>query len=91
MDEPIIHPRVTERHPELTEDDVRYAWRRSHYEALRPESPNFPEYVWIGFDRRGREVEMVGTLTKRGWLVYHANTPVSKSVRDEIKRHERRG
>lgn len=90
MDEPIIHPRVLTRHPELTEDDVRHAWLHSHYEAMRPDSPNFPEYLWIGFDGSGREVEMVGTLTNRGWLIYHANTPVSKSVRDEIKRNERR-
>ena len=90
MDEPIVHPRVMRGHPELSEDDVKRAWCHSYYEALRPESPNFPEYVWIGRDARGREVEMVGTMTNEGWLIYHANTPVSKSVKDEIKRNERR-
>ena len=33
---------------------------------------------------------MVGTLTNEGWLVHHANAPISKSVKDEIKRNERR-
>ena len=42
-----VHRRVTERHPQLTEDDVLEAWRNAYYEALRPESPNFPEYLWI--------------------------------------------
>ena len=91
MDELIVHPRVMREHPELSEEDVRCAWRHSYYEALRPESPNFPEYLWIGRDARGREVEMVGTMTNKGWLIYHANTPISKSVKDEIKRNERRG
>lgn len=90
MDELIVHPRVMREHSQLTEEDVRHAWLHSYYEAMRPDSPNFPEYLWIGRDAKGREVEMVGTMTRRGWLVYHANTPVSKSVRDEVKRNERR-
>lgn len=90
MDEPIVHPRVTREHPKLAEEDVKRAWLHSYYEALRPESPNFPEYLWIGRDAKGREVEMVGTMTNEGWLIYHANTPISKSVKDEIRRNERR-
>lgn len=90
MDNLIVHPRVTERHPRLTEEDVRYAWRHSYYEAIRPYSPNFPEYVWIGRDANGREIEMVGTMTKTGWLIYHASTPVSRSVKREIELSKRR-
>ncbi len=90
MDEPIVHPRITREHPQLSVEDVRYAWEHSYYEALRPESPNFPEYLWIGRDKHGREVEMVGTMTTQGWLIYHANTPVSKRVKAEVKRNERR-
>lgn len=90
MPELIIHPRVTQRHPQLSEADIRHAWHHAYYEALRPNSPNFPEYLWIGLDRRGREVEMVGTMTTQGWLIYHANTPLSKRVKAEIKRNERR-
>jgi hypothetical protein len=90
MDGPIVHPRITREHPQLSAEDVRYAWEHSYYEALRPESPNFPEYLWIGRDKLGREVEMVGTMTTQGWLIYHANTPVSKRVKAEVKRKERR-
>ena len=90
MEELVVHPRVTRAHPALTEEDVKRAWQHFYYEALRPESPNFPEYLWIGRDAKGREVEMVGTMTNEGWLIYHTNTPVSKSVKDEIKRNERR-
>ncbi len=90
MEKPIVHPRILSRHPQLQEEDVAYAWQHAHYEALRPNSPNFPEYVWIGVDGNGREVEMVGTLTEQGWLIYHANTPISKRIRNEIKHNERR-
>lgn len=90
MGELIVHPRVMREHPQLTEEDVTHAWRNSYYEALRPDSPNFPEYVWVGRDAKGREVEMVGTMTVSGWLVYHANTPISKSILAEIRRNERR-
>lgn len=85
-----VHPRVCERHPQLSEQDVREAWHHAYYEAVRPESPNFPEYLWLGQDNRGRDIEMVGTMTEDGWLIYHANTPVSKRVRDEIARAEGR-
>lgn len=86
MDELAIHPRVFERHPQLTEEDVRTAWENAYYEALRPDSPNFPEYLWIGADPDGREIEMVGVPTEGGWLVYHANTPLSKRTREEVER-----
>lgn len=89
MEEIIVHPRVLARHPQLSEEDVRTAWRNAHYEALRPESPNFPEFLWIGIDGKDREVEMVGVPTDGGYLIYHANTPVSKRVRDEIVRSRR--
>ena len=85
-----VHRRVTERHPQLTEDDVLEAWRNAYYEALRPESPNFPEYLWIGIDGKGREVEMVGVMTEDGWLIYHANTPVSSRTAEEVERARRR-
>lgn len=86
----VIHPRVLERHPQLTEDDIATAWENSYYEALRPDSPNFPEYLWIGADANGREIEMVGVLVEGGWLVYHANTPLSRRTRVEIESARRR-
>ena len=60
----IIHPRVRERHPQLTESDIKIAWHNSCYEALRPNSPNFPEHLWIGQDVKGRDIEMVGPQQK---------------------------
>ena len=86
---PEIHPRIFLRHPELNEEDIRTAWRNSYYEALRADSQNYPEYLWIGVDSKGRDVEMVGTLTDAGWLIYHANTPLSRRVRLEVEKARR--
>ncbi len=86
----IVHPRVTQRHPHLSEEDVISAWENSYYEAIRPESPNYPEYLWVGRDRKGRELEMVGTITKDGYLIYHANTPLSNRVKAEMRQSGRR-
>ena len=86
----VIHPRVLEKHPELSESDIKKAWENSFYQAIRPNSPNIPEYLWLGDDDRGETVEMVGVPTESGWLVYHANTPVSHSVRNEILSRRRR-
>lgn len=86
----IIHSRVCERHPQLSETDIKTAWNNSYYEALRPESPNFPEYLWIGRDTKGRDIEMVGTLTENGVLIYHANTPLSARTKREVKSNGRR-
>ena len=90
MCELIVHKRIHREHTELAPEDVIFAWHHSYYEALREDSPNFPEYLWIGRDAKGRELEMAGTMTDRGWLIYHANTPISASVKKEIKRNERR-
>ncbi len=86
----LIHPRVCERHPQLTEADIEDAWQNSFYEGIRPDSPNFPEYLWIGRDGKGRDVEMVGTPTADGVLIYHANTPLSKRTQREVEASRKR-
>ena len=84
-----IHPRIFLRHPQLNEEDIRTAWRNSYYEALRADSQNYPEDLWIGVDSKGRDVERVGTLTDDGWRIYHANTPLSRRVRLEVEKARR--
>jgi len=90
MDTLTIHPRVLKRHPGFTEEDIKTAWKNAYYEALRLESSNFPEYLWIGADASGRQIEMVGVLVENGWLIYHANTPLSSRTIAEVRRARRR-
>lgn len=58
--------------------------------CLRIDSPNFPEYVCTGYDSKGRRLEMVGAMTRDGWLIYHAMTPPSKKTIREIEQARRR-
>lgn len=86
----IVHQRVTKRHPNLSDDDVRSAWT-NQYRAIVRETESGPRYVAIGCDSRGREVEMVAIeLESRAWLVYHAMTPPSARTYDELGMGRRR-
>lgn len=75
-----VLPRVHERHPELSKEDVLTAFRSVMVEARRGNDT----WVCIGLDGRGRDVEMV--YRQRGDLVviYHAMTPPTKKTRSEI-------
>ena len=79
----VVHPRVTERHPELAEDDVRFAWNNYVRMARRAGTDDY--YLAVGFDEHGRGVEMVAVETIDGdWFVYHAYTPPTKSFMREL-------
>ena len=79
----VIHPRVMERHPELSEDDVRQAWNE-YVRMVRREGDD-SYYVAIGFDAQGCAIEMVAVETIEGnWYVYHAMTPPTKKVLREL-------
>lgn len=87
----LVHPRISERHPEISPEDVLAAWKSPLDMLLRVDSLNFPEYVCIGYDPKGQLLEMVGTMTNDGWLIYHAMTPPSKKTLKEIEEARRRG
>lgn len=81
-----IHPHALTHG--IAAEDVERAWENYAVGAVRV--PGELE-VRIGFDRAGREVEMVGSLLAGGdWLVYHAKTPPTKKVRREIENAMRR-
>ena len=84
-----IHPRIEEQHPEIKNEDVLEAWQNFVIGGTRTKSKNYPEVLRIGYDQKGRELEMVGTLTENGWLVYHAMTPPSKKTTVEIEKIRR--
>lgn len=69
----VVHHRVHARHPDITEDDVRTAWRnqikRRKREGLHP-----PQYAAVGFDAKGRLLETVAVYDPLNdvVLVFHA-------------------
>ena len=80
----IVHKRVTERHPELTEEGVRAAWENALVSTPRiAKDPD--EYVALGFDGDGRLLEVVATRLRDGdWLIFHATTPPSDKTFREL-------
>lgn len=78
-----IHPRVHDRHPEITDDDARAAWKQAIRSAPRSDTPNM--WVTVGTDWRGRLIELVARSNAEGdWLVFHAMTPPSSKTLTEL-------
>lgn len=80
-----VADRVTERHPQLSEEDVLAAWR-SRVKCQVRIGPWPPQYVAVGFDSKSRPVEMVAVYdpSQDKVLIFHANTPATKKVKKEL-------
>ena len=72
--------RVHGQHPELSEADVVTAFRSVMTDAERDTG----EWMAIGLDGRGRNVEMLYKVVGDDVLVYHAFTPPTKKFRREL-------
>ena len=79
-----VHPRVHERHPELTDEDVLCAWENCILFATRADvEPH--DVLAIGCDSHERLIEMIATRTSVGsWAIYHAFTPPTKKFIREL-------
>ena len=76
----LVHPRIAERHPELSNQDVLDAWAGS-IRAIPRLDGEVTEYIVIGSDRHGRLVEMVARdIGRDTWLIYHAFTPPTRKA-----------
>lgn len=77
-----MHHRVSERHPDVTDEDVVTAWENAV--AMRHRNFDPPAYVAAaGMDTKGRLIEMVGVeLEDGGVLVYHAMRLTAKMARE---------
>ena len=83
MDTIIVHPRVTEKRPELLERDVLDAWNNCIHAKRRADKDTI-EYIAVGSDQNGRLIEAVAKLDGEAWLLYHAMTPLSKKTLKEL-------
>ena len=79
-----VHPRVVDKHPELTDEDVLYAFENYEIYKQRLDKEKY-ECLGFGFDAKGRIVEFVAVRNKEGdWLIYHALTPLSENAKREL-------
>ena len=80
-----VHGRVHERHPEISEEDVRTAWRNAFLSRPRADDDAVHQ-IAVGQDARGRLLEMLAQrIAPFTWLVYHAMTPPSEKVLRELR------
>lgn len=79
----VVHGRVMERHPEIAPDDIAHAWISRIASATR-RTERADETVVVGFDARGRLLEMVAVELEDGTpMVFHCMTPPSaKTLRE---------
>lgn len=80
----IVHQRIMERHPEISEEDVIHAWKNTlRYVQRRRNGTD--SFVAVGPDRQGRVIEMVGVFLSGGdWLIFHAMRPPTKNTLKEL-------
>jgi hypothetical protein len=81
-----IAPRVSARHPELTDADIFSAWGNALVIIERGGIPlSDVILVAIGADSKGRLIEMVGAIKESGMVyIFHAMTPPSRKTLHEV-------
>ena len=79
-----VHPRINQRHSNLTDSDVTDAWSNIIHSRTRIEEEPF-ECVAVGVDGNGRLIEMVAVRIENGsTLIFHAMTPPTKKTLREL-------
>jgi hypothetical protein len=77
-----VHPRVTQRHPEVTVSDVLEAFETTLRSRARDTHPVL--WVGVGTDAGGRLLEYLAVGDEPdGWLVFHT-MPATKKVLIEV-------
>ena len=67
----------------LLPTDIEHAW--SNFAAMQFRgSPNEGEIVCIGFDAKGRAVEMIAAERSFGVIIFHAMMPPTEKVIREL-------
>lgn len=76
-----VHPRISQRHPDVTEKDVRDAMRG----MIRYKQRESGEWLAIGLDERSRLIELVYQYDEAEdfFFVFHGMTPpTGKTLRE---------
>ena len=88
----IVLDTIQERHPHISKKDVISAFH-SVYITVQREDTNGSETPWIaiGLDARGRDMEICYVQKNSTIIIYHALTPVTKKMLNEINHLKQKG
>ena len=81
MNDPIVEEHAFKHG--LNEKEILYAWEHFLAKQYRG-APNEGEIVVVGYDRKGKLIQMVAMEKSRGILIYHAMTPPTAKVLAEL-------
>lgn len=78
-----VHGRVHERRPDIAEGDVLAAWG-SRICCQARTSLQSPQYLAVGFDRKGRALQMVAAYDPKSdrVLIFYAMQVTAKALRE---------
>lgn len=83
MDLIAIHPN-SYKHG-LDDNAIEHAWRNAFEWLRRDGDDGKTEYVLLGVDHQGRLVELAArSVGNDGYIVFHANTPPSRRMLEEL-------
>ena len=68
----------------LTEDDIVHAWRNAYATGWRIRDNGAIDILAVGVASSGKNVEMVARKFDSLLLIFHANTPISKRMTEEL-------
>lgn len=76
----VVHPRIHDRHPDVTDEDVYAAWISCVKSRVRETG----ETVGAGYDLNGRLLEFVArpATGNADWIIYHAMRCTRKALRE---------
>lgn len=78
----MVHPRVTQKRPALTDDDVIAAFTGTLRKAPRLDTES-TQWVGVGLDGRSRLLQYVAIETGPDeWLIFHAMPATTKVMKE---------
>ena len=81
MIEIVVHDHALKH--DLSVEEIEYAWR-NYIRQQHRESPEEDKILALGFDQKGRLIQMVARDQGEMILIYHAMTPPSLKVLREL-------
>ena len=80
-----VHPRVHDRHPNVSDDDAIHAWRNAIVIKLFDTDESGERLRAVGPDQKGRMLEMTAVELANGDVfIFHAMTPPAKKTYKEL-------
>ena len=78
-----VHPRVMRCHPDISEQDVLYAFQHIIRSMRRSGDHEPTQYLRVGTTSDRRVIEMLAVISEQHeWFVYHAMRVTNKALRE---------